>query len=85
MADDYDKQYSELIKSLELIETSLKRSILELEGLGIGPNDSLFDSEGYPRGDIDLYRVRSLRSSIASNYDCSYYIILLKFSIRTTK
>ena len=60
------KLLEELIKSRELIETFLKQSILELEQLGVSPTDSLLDSEGYPRSDIDLYRVRALRSSIAS-------------------
>ena len=66
-AQEYKKLLEELTKSRELIETSLKQSILELEQMGVGPNDSLLDSEGYPRVDIDLYRVRALRSSIASN------------------
>ena len=65
-AQEYKKLLEELTKSRELIETSLKQSILELEQMGVDPNDSLLDSEGYPRVDIDLYRVRALRSSIAS-------------------
>lgn len=65
-AQEYKKLFEELTKSRELIESSLKQSILELEQMGVGPNDSLLDSEGYPRVDIDLYRVRALRSSIAS-------------------
>lgn len=56
-----------LLRARELKETSLRQSLNELEDLGVGLNDPLIDSEGYPRTDIDLYRVRSLRSSIASN------------------
>lgn len=59
---------NELIQSRDLIESSLRQSIRELEELGVGPNDSLLDSEGYPRVDIDLYRVRALRASIASTF-----------------
>lgn len=57
---------NELLQARELIETSLRQSLTELEEMGVGPNDSLLDAQGYPRTDIDLYRVRSLRSSIAS-------------------
>lgn len=56
----------ELLKQREIIEVSLRQSIRELSEMGVGPEDSLLDSEGFPRVDIDLYRVRSLRSSIAS-------------------
>lgn len=66
MSDDCKKLMDELMKEREFIEISLIRSIRELEEIGVGPNDSLVDSEGYPRADIDLYRVSSLRSSISS-------------------
>ena len=77
MSVDYKNLLEELIKSRDLIESSLKQSILELEQLGVSPNDSLLDSEGYPRGDLDLYRVRTLKSSIASNNDKYYHSIRL--------
>lgn len=66
MSEDYKKLLEELIKEREFIEISLLQSIRELEEMGVSPSDSLVDSEGYPRVDIDLYRVRSLRSSISS-------------------
>lgn len=66
MSDEYKKLLDELIKERDFIENSLRQSIRELEEMGVSPNDSLIDSEGYPRVDIDLYRVRSLRSSISS-------------------
>jgi 26S proteasome regulatory subunit N4 len=66
MTADEKRLMDELIKERDFIEISLLQSIRELEEMGIGPNDSLVDSQGYPRGDIDLYRVRSLRSSISS-------------------
>lgn len=64
---DSKQLMDELLKARELIETSLRQSLRELEEMEVSPNDSLLDAEGYPRTDIDLYRVRSLRSSIASN------------------
>lgn len=67
MSEDYKKLLEELMKSRDLIESSLKQSILELEQMGVSPDDSLLDSEGFPRVDIDLYRARALRSSIVSN------------------
>jgi len=66
MSEDYKNLLDELMKARDLIESSLKQSILELEHMGVSPNDSLLDSEGYPRADIDLYRARALRSSIIS-------------------
>lgn len=55
----------EYIKSSELIEISLCQSIKELEEMGVSPEDTLIDSEGFPRGDINLHKVCTLRSSIA--------------------
>lgn len=55
----------EYIKSSELIEISLRQSIKELEEMGVRPEDTLIDSEGFPRGDINLHNVCTLRSSIA--------------------
>lgn len=57
----------DLLKKKDLIELSLRQSFRELEELGLSPTDSLTDSEGFPRVDIDLYRVSALKSSIASN------------------
>lgn len=83
MSEDCKKLLDELIKERDFIEKSLRQSIRELEEIGVGPNDSLVDSEGYPRVDIDLYRVRSLKSSISSknkNQKCHQFPLF-----RTTK
>lgn len=66
MSEECKKLLDELMKERDFIEISLRQFMRELEEMGVGPNDSLIDSEGYPRVDIDLYRVRSLRSSISS-------------------
>lgn len=57
----------ELVKERDLIEKSILTSIKEHESLGVGLNDSLLDAQGYPRPELDLYRLRSLRNSIARN------------------
>ncbi len=57
----------ELMKERDFIEKSILTSIQEHESLGVDLNDSLLDAEGYPRPELDLYRLRSLRNSIARN------------------
>ena len=54
-----------LMRQRDLIENSILSSIKEHEGLGIGLKDSLLDSQGFPRAELDLYQIRSLRNSIA--------------------
>ena len=68
MSSYYKKMITELFNSRDMAEHSLLQSLRELEEMGISPGDSLLDSEGFPRTDIDLYRVTTLRSSIASKY-----------------
>lgn len=67
MPEDSKKLMDDLLKQKDLIESSLHQSIRELEEMGVSPGDSLIDAEGFPRVDIDLYRVSALKSSIASN------------------
>ena len=66
MNENYTQLMDEFLESRDFIEKSLRQSIRELNEMGVGPNDSLLDSEGFPRVDIDLYRVTTLKSSIAS-------------------
>lgn len=54
-----------MMRERVLLEDSLRQSIRELELLGVTPGESLVDAEGYPRADLDLHRIRSLRASIA--------------------
>lgn len=46
---------------------------------GVGMDDSLVDSEGYPRSDIDVYQVRNARHKIicASNYCVIFSRVIL--------
>ena len=62
---NFKELLAEHIKSRESIEISLRQSIKDLEEMGVSPEDTLFDSEGFPRGDINLHQVCTLRSSIA--------------------
>lgn len=78
MSEDSKKILNELIKERELIEKSLCQSFRELEGMGVGPKDSLIDAEGYPRVDIDLHRALSLKQSISST-DIYRITVLLMF------
>lgn len=55
----------QLLKRKDLIESRVKAIAVELEELGIGLNGKLVDSEGYPRNDLDVYRIRELRNEHA--------------------
>ncbi len=66
--DTARSRFDSLMKERDLIERSLLTSIKEHESLGVGLNDSLLDAQGFPRAEIDLYRIRNLRSSISSNF-----------------
>ncbi|KAM9054635.1 26S proteasome non-ATPase regulatory subunit 9 isoform 2-T2 [Megaptera novaeangliae] len=55
----------ELIQRKEEIEAQIKANYEVLESQkGIGMNEPLVDCEGYPRADVDLYRVRTARHNI---------------------
>lgn len=55
----------ELIRRKEEIEAQIKANYGVLESLkGVGMNEPLVDSEGYPRSDVDLYQVRTARHNI---------------------
>lgn len=80
MTENHKELLAELIKSRDLAEISVFQSIKELEELGVEPGDSLIDSEGFPRGDIDLYKIRFLRSSIATQQN-NHKTIMKKIEI----
>jgi hypothetical protein len=55
-----------LMKERDWIENAILTSMKEHESLGIKLNESVLDSQGFPRAELDLYRIRTLRNSIAS-------------------
>uniref|UniRef100_A0A8C5XAY5 26S proteasome non-ATPase regulatory subunit 9 n=1 Tax=Microcebus murinus TaxID=30608 RepID=A0A8C5XAY5_MICMU len=55
----------ELMRRKEEIEAQIQANYDVLESQrGIGMNEPLVDSEGYPRSDVDLYQVRTARHNI---------------------
>ncbi|NWH73520.1 PSMD9 ATPase, partial [Piaya cayana] len=55
----------ELVKRKDEIEAQIKANYELLEGQkGVGMNEPLVDADGFPRDDIDLYKVRTLRHNI---------------------
>ena len=64
--DDARSQLKELERQRQALEDEAAAIVSELDGLGVGLKDSLVDAEGYPRADLDLYRVRSQRGRHAT-------------------
>ena len=64
--DDARSQLKELERQRQALEDEAAAIVSELDGLGVGLKDSLVDAEGYPRADLDLYRVRSQRGRHAA-------------------
>jgi 26S proteasome regulatory subunit N4 len=74
---DLQKDYRNSITSLDLTRKALEEEaegiVSELEapsgpdfdGLPMGIDTPLVDADGYPRGDVDIYRARSLRGRLA--------------------
>ncbi len=62
---------NQLLAQRDLLETEAEAIAYELRSPGpngeppAGIKDPLVDKEGFPRGDIDLYRVRTLRGRLA--------------------
>ncbi|XP_053442976.1 26S proteasome non-ATPase regulatory subunit 9 isoform X1 [Nycticebus coucang] len=55
----------ELMRRKDEIEAQIQANYDVLESQkGIGMNEPLVDSEGYPRSDVDLYQVRTARHNI---------------------
>ena len=57
--DDARSQLKELERQRQALEDEAAAIVSELDGLGVGLKDSLVDAEGYPRADLDLYRVEA--------------------------
>ncbi|XP_043273597.1 26S proteasome non-ATPase regulatory subunit 9 [Venturia canescens] len=54
----------ELMKDKDAIEAEMINLKAVLDSNDVGMNEALVDSEGYPRNDIDVYRVRHARHKI---------------------
>ncbi|CAL1543450.1 unnamed protein product [Lymnaea stagnalis] len=60
------KRYQELVKKKDEIERSVKELMDLLESQkGVGLNEPLVDTEGFPRSDIDVYSCRHARHQIS--------------------
>lgn len=55
----------QLLKRKDAIEGRVKSIVAELDEFGVGLGGKLVDGEGYPRNDIDVYRIRELRNEHA--------------------
>ncbi|CXI30191.1 proteasome regulatory protein, putative [Plasmodium berghei] len=60
-------EFNELVKQRECIENEIKENLEFLESSenkNIGMHGKLVDSEGFPRNDIDIYKIRIARNKI---------------------
>ncbi|KAG3108212.1 hypothetical protein PI124_g12435 [Phytophthora idaei] len=63
---DVVAEYEEAVKAKQVIEAEIEAVVAELtSGNNPGLNGPLVDAEGFPRADIDVYRVRQLRHTLA--------------------
>lgn len=68
-----------LMERKERIEREIREQNMILEANGnVGMHSPLVDNEGYPRNDIDVYRVRHARNRIL----CKYFKYLIKLLIK---
>ena len=59
-------EYEAVVKAKHAIEAEIEAIVAELSsGNNPGTDGPLVDAEGFPRADIDVYRVRHLRHSLA--------------------
>ena len=65
--DDARSQLKELERQRLALEDEAAAIVSELDGLGVGLKDALVDAEGYPRADLDLYRVSPARHTYHKN------------------
>lgn len=70
------QQQREALKALldkkDILEAEICAIGEELETSGVGLKGNLVDKEGFPRADVDIYRITTLRSRSATlNYDLS--------------
>lgn len=62
---DVVAEYESAVKAKQAIEEEIEAFVAELtSGNNPGLNGPLVDAEGFPRADIDVYRVRQLRHSL---------------------
>jgi 26S proteasome regulatory subunit N4 len=54
-----------LVKKKDGIEAKIRLIINELDALGVGLKGKLVDDEGFPKSELDLYRIRELRNEHA--------------------
>ena len=47
------------------IEARIKSIVEELDALGVGLRGKLVDDQGFPRNDLDLFKIRELRNEHA--------------------
>ncbi|XP_040433379.1 26S proteasome non-ATPase regulatory subunit 9 [Cygnus olor] len=55
----------QLVRRKDELEARIRACYELLRDSGVGPDEPLVDAEGFPRADIDVYRVRAARHSIA--------------------
>ncbi|MPC58817.1 26S proteasome non-ATPase regulatory subunit 9 [Portunus trituberculatus] len=67
-----------LVQEKEKVEQTLKELWDVLKSNNVGLSESLIDSEGYPRSDIDVYQVRHARHQI--KYKKNPFIFTEEFS-----
>lgn len=53
-----------LIQEKDRIESEIREQNLVLEANNVGMHDPLVDADGFPRNDIDVYKVRHARHRI---------------------
>lgn len=64
MAGPARDRVMKLMQDKDKIESEIREQTAILETNNVGMHDSLVDSEGYPRNDIDVYKVRHARHRI---------------------
>lgn len=53
-----------LMEEKDRIESAIREQTMILESNNIGMQESLVDEQGFPRNDIDVYKVRHARHQI---------------------
>lgn len=72
MAGPARDRVMKLMQDKDKIESEIREQTAILETNNVGMHDSLVDSEGYPRNDIDVYKVRHARHRIICKYVPTY-------------
>eukprot|EP00075_Anas_platyrhynchos_P036373 XP_027325626.1 26S proteasome non-ATPase regulatory subunit 9-like [Anas platyrhynchos] len=58
----------QLVRQKDELEARIRACYELLRDSGVGPDEPLVDAEGFPRADIDVYRVRAARHNIACEW-----------------